>query len=209
MRYFFRYNRTFDWLFPKRRWRMPDDKIYLTFDDGPVPGITDEILLVLNKYNIKACFFCVGENVFKHPDLTKQLINEGHSLGNHTYNHLNEMNTKKYEYLRNVSKGDAIIRDTLGINNRVMFRPPYGRLSRGMEQVLSGVKVVMWSVLSGDFDFSLSKEKCLEKCIESTRGGDIVVFHDNIKMKDKVLWVLPRYIEDCLAKGYSFEQLQN
>lgn len=210
MRYFHRYGRQFDWLFPKRMWRVsdgPSDVLYLTFDDGPVPGVTESILDILKSYGIKATFFCVGDNVAKHPIVYKRIIEEGHAVGNHTYNHLDEHESGYYQYLRNVVKGRKILK-SLGDNQSIeLFRPPYGRLSRRTEKALKGLKVVMWSVLTGDFDPNLDREECLRKSIESTIGKDIVVFHDNNKMRDKVLWVLPRYIDSCLEKGFRFERL--
>ena len=211
MRYFHRYGKSFDWLFPKRLWRVHDadqKSLFLTFDDGPVPDITTKILDILRQYDIRACFFCVGENIDNNREVFDRIIAEGHSVGNHTYHHLDESHHKEGFYLKNIALCSKAIGDISSTQGRVLFRPPYGRLSRLVEKAMRKTKVVMWSILSGDFDPNLSKEVCLQKTIENTNGRDIIVFHDNIKMKDKVLWVLPLYIEDCLSKGVRFERLE-
>lgn len=211
MRYFHRYGKSFDWLFPKRLWRIrrADNKsLFLTFDDGPVPVVTTLILDILKEYQIQACFFCVGENIDKNRKIFERIIAEGHSIGNHTYHHLDERHHSERDYLKDIALCSKAIGDLGTSQARVLFRPPYGRLSRSTEKAMRKKKVAMWSVLSGDFDKKLSKEDCLQKTIEATIGRDIIVFHDNLKMVEKVLWVLPRYIEHCLNEGFKFERLE-
>lgn len=174
-------------LLPKLIWKIPgkEKKVYLTFDDGPHPEITPEVLNILNKFNAKATFFCVGDNVKKYPEVFKKILNNGHSVGNHTFNHLNGRKTENQIYFDNITLADKYI-------NSKLFRPPYGQIKISQYKVLNKkYKIIMWDVLSGDFLPSLSKEKCLEKVIKYTKSGSIIVFHDSLKTKEKVLYVLP------------------
>ena len=194
-------------------WRVPtkEKKIFLTFDDGPVPEITPWVLSTLKDYNAKATFFCVGANIEKHSEIFKQIISEGHSIGNHTYNHLNGWKTKTKDYLENVERcktamGNAHQPST--INHQLFFRPPYGRMKRSQLSIINNkYSIVMWDVLSGDFDEKLSEEKCLKNVVTKTREGSIVVFHDSIKAKEKLYYVLPKVLETLSTEGYLFERL--
>ncbi|OPZ98361.1 MAG: Peptidoglycan-N-acetylglucosamine deacetylase [Bacteroidetes bacterium ADurb.Bin408] len=184
-------------------WDMPDGNkdLYLTFDDGPVTGITDKVLHILDDFNIKATFFCVGENVEREPELYKTLIDKGHTTGNHTYNHLNGWKTDAKAYCDNVEKCRSVV-------NSEIFRPPYGRITYKQADALKNkYKIVMWTMLTYDFNESLSPAKCLENAIKHTRNGAIVVFHDNAKAESKIDYTLPKYIEHCLSKGFSFKKL--
>jgi peptidoglycan-N-acetylglucosamine deacetylase len=178
--------------------------IFLTFDDGPIPIVTPFVLNILKKYNAKATFFCIGDNIRKHPDIFEQVKNEGHAIGNHTYNHLNGWKTDDKTYLDNFFKADELIGGSL-------FRPPYGRIKRSQIKLLKetkpGLEIVMWSVLSGDFDIGLAPEKCLDNVLKHTVGGDIVLFHDSVKARDRIEYALPRAIEYWTGKGYSFASL--
>lgn len=175
--------------------------VYLTFDDGPIPEVTEEILEILNRYSIKATFFCVGENVERNPLVFKKILDSGHITGNHTFNHLNGWKTDSKTYYENIYKCDQF-------HNSKLFRPPYGRIKPS--QILKLKKthqIIMWSVLSGDFDLKTSPEKCLENVIKYTKPGSIVVFHDSTKAKEKVLYALPLFIDHLIEKGYEFKTL--
>jgi len=175
--------------------------IYLTFDDGPVAGITDKVLRILDDFNIKATFFCVGENVEREPALYKELIEKGHVTGNHTYNHLNGWETDSETYLSNVARCRTVV-------NSDIFRPPYGRITYKQAGALKKkYKIVMWTLLTYDFDQRLSPAECLKKAIKYTRNGAIVVFHDNLKTVSKIDYTLPKYIENSLNQDYTFRTL--
>jgi peptidoglycan/xylan/chitin deacetylase (PgdA/CDA1 family) len=185
-----------------------NSSIYLTFDDGPIPGLTEYVLSELDVVSARATFFCVGNNIHKHPDIFSDLISRGHSFGNHTFNHLNGLKTKKKEYLENVKLCDREISKSGFSRLRKLFRPPYGMIKAGQaKELLPDYDIIMWDVLSGDFDKGLNPDKCLEKTIKSTRPGSIVVFHDNYKAERTVKYVLPRYLNYFAEKGFTFEAL--
>ncbi len=191
-------------IYPRFLWRMPAEEpcIYLTFDDGPVPEITPGVLELLHKYNAKATFFCVGDNIRKHPATFQQVVDAGHSVGNHTHNHLNGWKTPVEEYLLNVRKAGEYY-------NTHLFRPPYGRIKKEQaRRILADYSVVMWSVLTRDYSPALSPEKCLKNAIQKTRNGSIVLFHDSLKAQKNLEYVLPRYLEHFSALGYRFEKLE-
>lgn len=195
------------WLYPSLTWRMPSvgKSIYLTFDDGPVHGPTDFALEALKEYSAKATFFCIGDNVHKHPDVFKKIISEGHAVGNHTFNHLNGWKTASSLYLDNVKKCDDVLASHA--SSAKLFRPPYGRITRNQIKLLEGYTIVMWDVLSVDYAKSLSAERCLQNTIGATRDGSIVVFHDSYKAEKNMTHALPRYLEHFTSKGYSFKTL--
>ncbi len=205
--YFHRYPKIFDWIYPNRIWRkMESEKvIYLTFDDGPESEITEWILDLLTQYSIKATFFCVGENLSRFQELKEKMIDSGHQLANHTYNHNNARKTDWETYSKSIEACESQIGTT---HSKKLFRPPYGRLPKSFgEEIAKQYEVIMWTVLSGDFDSKITKEKVLEKTIQSSKPGSIVVFHDNIKCLERNKWVLPQYIEAMLEQGYKFELL--
>lgn len=194
-------------LFPHYVWRLPSAEkvIYLTFDDGPIPEVTPWVLAELEKYNAKATFFCVGDNVRKHPSIFEQVVASGHSIGNHTFNHLNGWKTTDSIYLENVKLCQNYL-DTSQKNAKKLFRPPHGRLSSSQSALLrKEYEIIMWDVLSGDFDQSLKAEVCLQKAIYYTQKGSIVVFHDSEKAKKNLYFALPRYLDHFSKQGFRFE----
>lgn len=195
------------WLYPSLTWRMPsaEKSIYLTFDDGPVHGPTDFALETLKAYSAKATFFCIGDNVHKHPDVFKKIVSDGHAVGNHTFNHLNGWKTASPLYLENVKKCDEVLNTHASATS--LFRPPYGRITRQQIKLLQGYTIVMWDVLSVDYAKSLSAERCLQNTIGATREGSIVVFHDSYKAEKNMTHALPRYLEHFTSKGYTFKTL--
>lgn len=196
-------------LYPTLLWRMPADKreLYLTFDDGPVPDVTEFVLAELRKHYITATFFCIGDNVAKYPAIFQKVVNEGHAIGNHTFNHLNGWRTETYQYLNNIERCDSIILDNCQFSSINYYRPPYGRITRSQIRNLSLKRIVMWDVLTRDYDSSLNEEKCLKNSLNAIRNGSIVVFHDSVKAQRNLTYVLPRFIKDCLERGYTFKLL--
>ena len=185
------------WLYPSLVWNIPneDNAIFLTFDDGPI-DLTEDILDILDQYNVKATFFCVGENILKNPVIYQRIIAEGHDIGNHTYNHLNNFKTTNENYLNNVALGQAQ-------TNTELFRPPYGKITRNSIKALKqDYKIIMWDILSYDFDQSVSPDECLNNVTNNIRSGSIIVFHDNIKAKKSVLYALPKLLEWLQHQSY-------
>jgi peptidoglycan/xylan/chitin deacetylase (PgdA/CDA1 family) len=195
------------WLYPSLTWRIPSEEknIYLTFDDGPVHGPTDFAIDTLKQYSAKATFFCIGDNISKHPDVFRKIVSEGHAVGNHTFNHLNGWKTSSSIYLENIKKCDDVL--SSHASSTKLFRPPYGRITRNQIRLLASYTVVMWDVLSVDYAKSLSAERCLRNTIAATRNGSIVVFHDSYKAEKNMTHTLPRYLEYFSSKGYSFKTL--
>jgi peptidoglycan/xylan/chitin deacetylase (PgdA/CDA1 family) len=172
--------------------------IYLTFDDGSVPEVTPLVLDILDKYELKATFFCVGENVEKHPDVYADVLRRGHKTGNHTYNHLKGYSFTTKEFVANVRKASQIIESNL-------FRPPHGQITLQQIRTLkSDYKIIMWDIITHDYNKNLSPETILNTIKKHTRCGSIVVFHDSIKAKENMLSVLPLAIEWWLNEGYAF-----
>jgi peptidoglycan/xylan/chitin deacetylase (PgdA/CDA1 family) len=178
--------------------------IYLTFDDGPHPIATPFVLNELSKYKAKATFFCIGKNVIENNGIYQRIIQEGHSTGNHTYNHLNGWQTQNEVYIKDVNKANEHIKSDL-------FRPPYGRIKKNQIKQLQNswpdVKIIMWSVLSGDFDIRITPEKCLANVIDNATSGSVIVFHDSKKAYDKLTYTLPLVLEYFSKKGYNFESI--
>ncbi len=195
------------WIKPLYRnliWSVPtcERVIYLTFDDGPVPEVTPQILDMLDQYRAKATFFCIGDNVQKHPAIFEAVRQKGHGFGNHTFSHLNGWKTSDVAYFRDVLQ----CADVFGSR---FFRPPYGRIRRSQAAVLKKhFYIVMWDVLSGDFDQRITPEKCLQNVIGNATEGSVVVFHDSIKAKANVLYALPEVLEHFTQKGYVFKALE-
>lgn len=200
--------RIVQWLYPGFTWHKSrkEKTIYLTFDDGPVPEITPFVLEQLKEYGAKATFFCVGGNVGRHPEVLQQLQSEGHRIGNHTDHHLKGTHSSVQAYREDVERCRQKLQEA-GIASN-LFRPPYGRIRRAQaRQLLPAYEIVMWDVLSADYDRKLSPEKCLQQSIRHTRNGSIVVFHDSVKAWKNVSWVLPRYLAHFASRGYTFKSL--
>lgn len=190
-------------MFPNFTWKIPANEkvIYLTFDDGPIPEVTPWVLEQLAAYNAKATFFCVGENIKKNSEVFQQVMDGGHAVGSHTYNHLNGWSSDNLPYFHNV-------RHAANLTKTVLFRPPYGKLRRRQTQfLLRHYRIVMWDVLSGDFDPKISQEQCLKNVITHVKPGSIVVFHDSLKAQEKLKYALPRTLAHFAELGYRFEAL--
>lgn len=174
-------------------------EVFLSFDDGPIPETTPFVLETLKQYQIKATFFCVGDNVKKYPELVLQILQEGHDIGNHGYSHLKGWNISKEQYIQDVLHCDSFV-------NSRLFRPPYGKIKFSQARKLKklGFKIIMWSVLSRDFDKTVSPQQCLDNVKQNVSQGAIIVFHDNKKALENLKYALPRSIEFLLKQGYSF-----
>ena len=224
-------------LFGSVTWRIPcaEPTLFLTFDDGPVPEVTPHVLRILESYNAKATFFCLGDNVEKHRDLYEKILSEGHVVGNHTSHHLNGWKVSLNEYLKDVALCDKVLslvndqhstvhspQSKVNSSNLVsdllltadrrpstkIFRPPYGKLSWSQYDVLSThYTIVMWDLLSRDYDQSLTGEACFQKVVDHATSGSIVVFHDSVKAKARVLDALPKVLEYFSKKNYLFRAI--
>lgn len=191
-------------LYPGRVWNMDgaERSIYLSFDDGPDPAITPFVLDELAKYGAKASFFCIGKNVVQHPELFNRILAEGHAVGNHSFDHLDGWKTNDAVYVDNVLKAKQCI-------NSSLFRPPYGKLNHSQQKQLAkeGFKTIMWSVLSGDFDESISPEQCCSNVINNAASGAVVVFHDSKKASERMRYSLPLVLKHFTEKGYRFDKI--
>ena len=189
-------------LFKRLIWRFVDtEKVYLTFDDGPVPEATPWVLDILKAADIKATFFCVGENVKKYPEIYKRILDEGHAVGNHTYNHLNAWKTKSKKYLENVELASNEIDSKL-------FRPPYGKLSPKLsKKIEADYDIIMWDVLSIDYNSGLLGDRVLQNVIKNVKPGSIIVFHDSDKASDNLYYALPRTLEFLQENGFGMNSI--
>ncbi len=191
-------------------WEVPNSNntIYLTFDDGPIPEVTEWVLDILKEENIKATFFCIGDNIQKHPTIYQRILNEGHKTGNHTFNHLNGWETKTKNYIENVKQGQTE-HLKLKTENSWLFRPPYGKMTLSQSKKIQklGYKIVMWDVLSYDFKPSITAEKCKENVLKNTTAGSIIVFHDSIKAEKTLRKILPEVIQELKNKRFKFDAL--
>ena len=200
-------------LYPSLTWNMPREEktLYLTFDDGPHPSATPYVLEQLKKYQAKATFFCIGKNVTDYPDIYRSIIDAGQKVGNHTQNHLNAWKTNDTKYIQNVLEAAKHIDSTL-------FRPPYGKITKFQAKLLQKenvdlqtgkqkFRIIMWDVLSADFDDTITAEKCYQNVIKHTEPGSIIVFHDSTKAWLRMNYALPKVLEYYTEKGYSFKSL--
>jgi len=219
------------WYYPALTWNKSRSEkiVYLTFDDGPIPNVTDFVLNTLKSFDVKATFFCIGDNIQKHPEIFERLKHDGHAIGNHTFNHLKGWKTDDSTYLENFEKCQELTQTNL-------FRPPYGRIKKSQIKKLvknyhlsvadyqlpiissrlpinksnienHQLEIIMWDVLSGDFDINLSPEKCYKNVIKNTVNGSIIVFHDSLKAFDRLAYALPKTIQYLSDKGYRFGTL--
>ena len=196
------------YLYPKLTWkvRTAEKQIFLTFDDGPIPQLTDWVLDILKSFEAKATFFCVGENIKKYPEIFGRIIQDGHAIGNHTQHHLNGKKTPLDKYLADALACDEAIQSKG--QNTTLFRPPYGRLTTAQrKKMLQQKKVIMWDVLTQDYDQSIDSDLILKKSIAATEKGSIVVFHDNLKAENNLKAVLPKYLDYFAKQGFRFEAL--
>ena len=214
--HFFTVPSTIQWLIPSCTWRKEGQGkvIYLTFDDGPHPEITAWVIDELKKHQIKATFFCVGDNLKKHPETAKQLLTEGHQIGNHTMHHIKGWKHKNVDYLKDIEDCDTEIRKIHEQMNDEkaqprLFRPPYGQIKPSQIELLreQGYEIIQWSDLSCDYDKRLDCKKSLSALVKNAKPGSIVVFHDSEKAENQLKQILPSYLEAMLAEGFTFETL--
>lgn len=193
------------WLYPQLTWRFPEDarKLYLTFDDGPVTGPTEFVLDTLKRSASRGTFFCIGDNVRKHPEVFRRIISDGHAVGNHTYNHLNGWRTDVADYVSNTSRASEVMKAES--KDSTLFRPPYGRITKKQITALKDYRIIMWDVLTMDYNSRLNAERCLRNSIAATRNGSIIVFHDSYKAEKNLTFVLPRYIDHFLERQFTFD----
>jgi len=178
------------------------DEIFLTFDDGPTPVITEQVLDILKSYGAGASFFCIGRNAERNPDLIRRISAEGHTIGNHTYSHLNGLKTRNRDYFNDIRLAQSLV-------PAVLFRPPYGMIRPSQIRYLRNLyTIIMWDVMSYDYDPGVTREKCLSNVLKNVRSGSIVVFHDSIKASEKVLNVLPGVLEFLKEKKYKCSSIK-
>ena len=207
------------WFYSALIWNKSRSKkiVYLTFDDGPIPNVTDFVLNTLKSFEAKATFFCIGDNIAKHPEVFANVKNAGHAIGNHTFNHLKGWKTDDGTYIANFLQCQQLTQSNL-------FRPPYGRIKKSQIKKLRAVypaqstnldpqtthtnlQIIMWDVISYDFDARLSPEKCYQNVIRNTKNGSIIVFHDSLKAFDRLQYALPKTLKYLSEKGYQFGTL--
>lgn len=194
------------WYYPSLTWNKSrhEKVVYLTFDDGPIPVVTDFVLNTLKQFNCKATFFCIGDNINKYPEVFNQVKADGHSIGNHTFNHLKGWKTSDNTYINNFNQCQEL-------TGTHLFRPPYGRIKnsqiRQLKILYPTLNIIMWDVLSGDFDLNLSPEKCYQNVIRNTENGSVIVFHDSLKAFDRLKFALPAALEFLINQGYQFHTL--
>lgn len=202
-------------MFPNYIWDIASTNktIYLTFDDGPTPEITNWTLKTLKKFNAKATFFCIGNNIEKHPDIFQNIIKEGHAIGNHTHNHIKGWKTKTENYLENIELCESEFKNQIPDNKLLttnLFRPPYGQITpeQGKRLTENGFKIIMWDILSFDWDTNTSKETCLNNVIKKTTDGSVIVFHDSVKASKNMQYTLPKVLEHFSNLNYKFSSIK-
>ncbi|MDC7994718.1 polysaccharide deacetylase family protein [Altibacter sp. HG106] len=198
--------------YPKRRWSIPNvsNHIFLTFDDGPIPELTPWVLEQLHRFEAKATFFCIGDNVAKHPKIAQQLLKEGHAIGNHTQHHLNGWKTSRTSYQKEVTDCEQTMLNVLQEKPKY-FRPPYGKMTSSQARAVlaKGYDIVMWSILSYDYDMTVSEEACLQNVLNHMVPGSVIVFHDSLKAEKKLRFVLPKVLEQIREKGWKAVSLSS
>lgn len=193
-------------------WEVPANGkvVYLTFDDGPTPHITEWVLHQLSNFNAKATFFVIGNNVTSHPGIFAKITAAGHAIGNHTYNHVNGWKTFFEDYIEDTHEAERKISEHYpDFNRKKLFRPPYGKISRKQAAALrnGGYRLIMWDVLSADFDTAISPQQCLDNVLKNVRSGSIVIFHDSTKAFPNLEYALPRVLEFLQKEGYRCEAI--
>ncbi len=205
MRFWIKTNRFIKWLFPKYIWEIPNAKkeVYLTFDDGPTPEITAWTLTELQKHKAQATFFCIGNNIEKHPDLFKRIVESGHAIGNHTFNHLKGWKTDLNTYIENTHLCQKQF-DSQNLPFVNLFRPPYGKIKNSQANALQqlGYKIIMWDIISQDYDKTVSEEMCVKNVIQHVKPGSIIVFHDSIKASQNLKYALPKVLKFLNENGF-------
>lgn len=199
-------------MFPNYIWDIPTTAktIYLTFDDGPTPKITNWTLKTLKDFNAKATFFCIGKNIKKNPEIFQNILKDGHTIGNHTQNHIKGWKTSSKKYLKNIEEAKTSIeKQNPNIEPVRFFRPPYGQVTpkQGKKLIALGYKIVMWDVLSFDWDKNVSEATCLENVISKSKSGSIIVFHDSIKASKNMKYALPKVLEHFRNLNYTFSAI--
>lgn len=190
-------------------WHMPDkdNAVYLTFDDGPHPAATPFVLNELKRYNAPATFFCLGKNVVSHPGIYQDILNAGHAVGNHTHNHLNGWKTASHIYINNIAEAARHIPTNL-------FRPPYGRIKKSQAKQITNAlqrpdaKIIMWDVLSADFDTTITPQQCVTNVLQHVTAGSVIVFHDSEKAFTNLAYTLPLVLDKLKKRGYIFKKIE-
>lgn len=191
------------WVFPQAVWKLDPvrKEIAITFDDGPEPGITEEVLEILDHYGMKATFFCLGNKAEKNPSLMQMIIENGHSVGNHSFSHPDGFRTRRDAYIRDVERAGAILQTSL-------FRPPFGRINPLTYRILARkYQVVFWNVMSYDYHHRFSPGKCLDHCVQNLKNGAIYVFHDTSLASPKLLSFLSDFLDQIKAQGFQTVKL--
>jgi peptidoglycan/xylan/chitin deacetylase (PgdA/CDA1 family) len=194
------------WFYPTLTWHKnrKEKVIFLTFDDGPIPVVTPFVLNTLKNFNAEATFFCIGENIDKYPEIFSDVISAGHKVGNHTYHHLKGWNTEDGDYLDNIKKCSKFTGSNL-------FRPPYGRIKKSqisaIREQIPETEIVMWDVLSGDFDPTINAKTCVRNVLKNSQNGSIIVFHDSLKAFGRLEQSLPIILETLISRGFVFRTL--
>jgi peptidoglycan/xylan/chitin deacetylase (PgdA/CDA1 family) len=205
MRFWIKTNRFIKWLFPKYIWEIPNanKEVYLTFDDGPTPEITAWTLNELQKHNAQATFFCIGNNIEKHPELFKRIVESGHAIGNHTFNHLKGWKTDLNTYIENTHLCQKQF-DSHNLPFVNLFRPPYGKIKNRQANALQklGYKIIMWDIISQDYDKTVSEEMCVKNVIQHIKPGSIIVFHDSVKASQNLKYALPIVLKFLNENGF-------
>jgi peptidoglycan/xylan/chitin deacetylase (PgdA/CDA1 family) len=189
-------------IYPEITWEIRDTQtIYLTFDDGPAPGITENVLSLLVQFRALATFFCIGRNVERHPGLYRKILEMGHATGNHTYSHLKGWYTPDREYFDDIRLAATFIHSAL-------YRPAYGMITHSqLRHLKQEYRIIMWNIMSYDFAYNTSPEECLNNVIRHAKPGSVIVFHDSAKAAEKVLYALPRVLEYYTEKGFAFKPI--
>ena len=203
--YFVKTPKIIQYFFKDFVWKIPDTEknIYITFDDGPHKEITTQVLDILNEYNAKATFFVLGKNAEKYPELIKQIRLSGHSIGSHAFSHINGWKQQTDNYLKDVEKSDQIL-------NTPLFRPPFGKLKKMQaNQLKKKYQLIYWTLMPGDFDEKVSGQQCLLRAIKNTKEGTIIVFHENEKAQENILYTLPLFLKHFSEKGFVFKSIKS